>query len=366
MGESNRTAKVLRFVSGLQEIFNSEEFKRIYPNLHSTFRSSSNRQTSNNSDNDTHGFRQLFNVDGNERVPSTPDEELAWHLQRQEYEQDVLDNRRNHRQHHNQFNISDYDTNESLEAAFESLPNNMSDDNNLAQRLQREEMGLQNYVRQMPHAVRVFPFYPFFNQDRNANGDDDDNDEIDVQQQFMHALMRGALHMPHGAYGRRRFHGGNRDVRHLQQYQGDFGAEDYETLLELDEITGANKQKLNDEQIKKISTVKFTKLNDLTTEGNTCSICFENFEENQSLHDYPCTHKFHKICSTRWLAENNVCPVCRVPPVIVEQTAPQHRSNVHRSYRPPRTVNNHNRDNGTDRASHNQRHGGGGRRPRFN
>ncbi|CAF0824947.1 unnamed protein product [Didymodactylos carnosus] len=136
----------------------------------------------------------------------------------------------------------------------------------------------------------------------------------------------------------RRPNGNN--VRNLQQFQGDFSSEDYETLLQLDEITGANKQKLNKNQINQISTDKFNKSSSsqsASSEENTCSICYDNFEDGQTLHIYPCIHKFHQDCSSRWLSENNVCPVCRLPPVTVENTA---RRTIHRSHNRPHQTNN--------------------------
>ena len=58
-------------------------------------------------------------------------------------------------------------------------------------------------------------------------------------------------------------------------------------------------------------------LNKITPDSNldkimkkeTCSICFENHDNNSvSLN---CGHSFHTTCIVKWLEENNTCPLCR-------------------------------------------------------
>ncbi|KAK9063853.1 hypothetical protein SSX86_017725 [Deinandra increscens subsp. villosa] len=51
-----------------------------------------------------------------------------------------------------------------------------------------------------------------------------------------------------------------------------------------------------------------------TTEGedvDTCSICLEEFGENEKVGMLECRHKFHSECITSWLLSKNSCPMCR-------------------------------------------------------
>ena len=43
-----------------------------------------------------------------------------------------------------------------------------------------------------------------------------------------------------------------------------------------------------------------------------CMICLEKFEEGEALRSLRCIHTFHLGCIDRWLAEKEVCPVCRL------------------------------------------------------
>ena len=44
-----------------------------------------------------------------------------------------------------------------------------------------------------------------------------------------------------------------------------------------------------------------------------CAICMMAFEEDEEVTPLPCNpgHYFHSPCITRWLTENNTCPICR-------------------------------------------------------
>lgn len=46
------------------------------------------------------------------------------------------------------------------------------------------------------------------------------------------------------------------------------------------------------------------------TEDN-CSICMENFKENNCVIKLDCGHIFHKSCLNTWLHNHKTCPVCR-------------------------------------------------------
>lgn len=68
---------------------------------------------------------------------------------------------------------------------------------------------------------------------------------------------------------------------------------------------------LDEALIKSISVYKFKK-NEGLIEGNDCSVCLSEFQENESLRLLPkCSHAFHLVCIDTWLKSNSSCPLCR-------------------------------------------------------
>lgn len=43
----------------------------------------------------------------------------------------------------------------------------------------------------------------------------------------------------------------------------------------------------------------------------TCSICIDNFNIKTKCIVLPCTHLFHQDCISKWLLQNDSCPICR-------------------------------------------------------
>ena len=55
-------------------------------------------------------------------------------------------------------------------------------------------------------------------------------------------------------------------------------------------------------------------------EGTECSVCLNEFEEDETLRLLPkCSHAFHIPCIDTWLRSHTNCPICRAP--IVSNTA---------------------------------------------
>jgi hypothetical protein len=48
-------------------------------------------------------------------------------------------------------------------------------------------------------------------------------------------------------------------------------------------------------------------------EQNLCVICLITIED-PDRYFLPCSHRFHKDCITMWLAQSNMCPICRQSP----------------------------------------------------
>ncbi|WCJ27713.1 RING/U-box superfamily protein [Euphorbia peplus] len=69
---------------------------------------------------------------------------------------------------------------------------------------------------------------------------------------------------------------------------------------------------LDESTIKSISVWKYKKSSDGIADGNDCSVCLAEFQENESLRLLPkCNHSFHLSCIDTWLKSNATCPLCR-------------------------------------------------------
>ena len=62
-------------------------------------------------------------------------------------------------------------------------------------------------------------------------------------------------------------------------------------------------------QIEKIHFFKYDKVPFESEE--ICIICYDLFEQNDSVNMLKCKHKFHKNCLLPWVQKNNKCPICR-------------------------------------------------------
>jgi hypothetical protein len=57
--------------------------------------------------------------------------------------------------------------------------------------------------------------------------------------------------------------------------------------------------------------VNSQKYNTLTTTYNTCSICIDEFDDNDGVDILKCNHVFHTKCITEWGHYKCECPICR-------------------------------------------------------
>jgi E3 ubiquitin-protein ligase RNF11 len=46
---------------------------------------------------------------------------------------------------------------------------------------------------------------------------------------------------------------------------------------------------------------------------NECAICFEDFDEGDSIRYLPCVHFYHQKCVDDWLIRSFTCPSCMAP-----------------------------------------------------
>ncbi|XP_010266747.1 PREDICTED: RING-H2 finger protein ATL52-like [Nelumbo nucifera] len=76
---------------------------------------------------------------------------------------------------------------------------------------------------------------------------------------------------------------------------------------------------LQESVINSISVCKY-KRGDGLIEGTECSVCLNEFEDDETLRLLPkCSHAFHLPCIDTWLRSHKNCPLCRAP--IVSNTA---------------------------------------------
>ena len=63
----------------------------------------------------------------------------------------------------------------------------------------------------------------------------------------------------------------------------------------------------------------FVVLSGILKHSPVCSICIDNFEDNDKLITLPCGHCFHAECIKSWLQLEVFCPNCRYPLVRRQQ-----------------------------------------------
>lgn len=80
--------------------------------------------------------------------------------------------------------------------------------------------------------------------------------------------------------------------------------------------------------ISSIAVYKYKKGEGLV-EGSDCSVCLNEFQEDETLRLLPkCNHAFHVPCIDTWLRSHTNCPMCRAPIVKSTVQAPPPEPNV--------------------------------------
>lgn len=96
------------------------------------------------------------------------------------------------------------------------------------------------------------------------------------------------------------------------------GSPDFSSTLNLSENTngvvpkGTNHNEsvfLDQETSKKLEETKFvcTKKN----KGLSCTICHEDYKNDDAILRLPCRHEYHKKCLNEWFNKQKSCPMCR-------------------------------------------------------
>jgi len=84
-------------------------------------------------------------------------------------------------------------------------------------------------------------------------------------------------------------------------------------FIEEQQLQQARNQRsgLDTEQINSIPVEKYLIPLNGVDEPETCSICIDEFKQEQELRKLPCHHKFHLTCVDEWLKISNTCPNCK-------------------------------------------------------
>uniref|UniRef100_A0A5B7AHT8 RING-type E3 ubiquitin transferase n=1 Tax=Davidia involucrata TaxID=16924 RepID=A0A5B7AHT8_DAVIN len=86
----------------------------------------------------------------------------------------------------------------------------------------------------------------------------------------------------------------------------------YEELLALEDHIGNVRTGLSEETIiKSIKHCKYFLFAEKNAEKDTCSICQEDYVEEDDLGTLNCGHWFHTECIKQWLGCKNLCPLCK-------------------------------------------------------
>ncbi|KAM0969270.1 hypothetical protein ACFXTH_017527 [Malus domestica] len=88
----------------------------------------------------------------------------------------------------------------------------------------------------------------------------------------------------------------------------------YEELLALEDRIGYVSTGLSEEvAVKSLKRSHYFVFTEENTQKDFCSICQEDFVEEDELGTLDCGHGFHISCIKQWLGYKNVCPMCKSP-----------------------------------------------------
>ncbi|KAK4840512.1 hypothetical protein QYF36_010642 [Acer negundo] len=116
--------------------------------------------------------------------------------------------------------------------------------------------------------------------------------------------------------------------------QEDFIDEDHEPETVDHPIWYINTIGLSQSVIDSITVFKYKKDEGLI-EGTDCSVCLNEFQEDENLRLLPkCSHAFHITCIDTWLRSHKNCPLCRAPVIngtIADQASELESNNLNDS-----------------------------------
>ena len=97
-------------------------------------------------------------------------------------------------------------------------------------------------------------------------------------------------------------------INEVREERNNNGQENSEILYNDSELDILEQNNFNVENIPDITLENVSELND---ENKICSICLEEYKNNDIIKKLPCNHNFHSECVKIWLSNKTTCPVCR-------------------------------------------------------
>ncbi|KAM3133812.1 hypothetical protein pb186bvf_014075 [Paramecium bursaria] len=82
----------------------------------------------------------------------------------------------------------------------------------------------------------------------------------------------------------------------------------YEQLLQLEDTIGYVNRGMTDEQINEIPKILFK---DVSIDEQICSVCQNEFNEEDKCRVLQCNHIYHSKCIKQWLKKEKHCPICK-------------------------------------------------------
>ena len=91
-----------------------------------------------------------------------------------------------------------------------------------------------------------------------------------------------------------------------------FDDEDDDDELLDDEFMDDDDYGLDEENIQAYPTSKIKDINKLTEDKKKCTICLEEYKNNDDSIILPCIHIFHAECIKKWMKSHKTCPICKL------------------------------------------------------
>ena len=64
--------------------------------------------------------------------------------------------------------------------------------------------------------------------------------------------------------------------------------------------------------LNKFAITELKSINNLSQDCKNCTICLEDFKNNDKVIYLPCIHFFHEMCIKNWIKEHQLCPICKL------------------------------------------------------
>lgn len=63
----------------------------------------------------------------------------------------------------------------------------------------------------------------------------------------------------------------------------------------------------------KLPVIEYNQGGDIPKHDANCTICLNDYDENDKIKVLPCKHHFHRECIDEWFNVDDICPLCKKP-----------------------------------------------------